>query len=498
MAFTYKILTQNGVDNTNIDGARAEYFAAGMRDGIIKGSLNECAFTVIPSNGINLDTGVLLVAGHPIVITEGRSWTFTSRPSSSERRAVIAEITVDNNRSVAFRVFEQLASIALVKNNMYEHENGSGTYQVEIGRFTLTTSGLVEDVVRTLDLITGGGTADSELRWGTITTNTLGHNVPAEADFEQRYDEEQGHMVTDVTLGIPSGSIDNLDETLSTTSHNAIENQAVANALANRYTKAEANDLLDTKADLRSYTQNFWAKSVNVGGTNSNYLWISTPDSTGTYIFNPSNDINIRSGQSDAPNKNIILNPSGRVICLSDLKFASGHTAKVPTPTANEDATPKSYVDAILPIGALISYAGKTVPNHYLWCDGSTFDSSRYPELYAVLGSTTLPDMRARFSEGAGNLSEVGTTVNPGLPNITGSFTANRLSIYEDNSAVLSGAFNNGIGQNTGSGQSGADFDSTRHPIIFNFNASKSNTIYGGSTTVQPNSYKVMYIIKAE
>jgi len=48
------------------------------------------------------------------------------------------------------------------------------------------------------------------------------------------------------------------------------------------------------------------------------------------------------------------------------------------------------YAD--LPIGAEIMYEGTAVPNGYLACNGSTFSQSEYPELYAVLGSTTLPN----------------------------------------------------------------------------------------------------------
>lgn len=422
MAFTYKILTQNGVDNTNIDGARAEYFAAGMRDGIIKGSLNECAFTAIPSNGINLDTGVLLVAGHPIVITEGRSWTFTSRPSNSERRAVIAEITVDNNRSVAFRVFEQLASIALVKNNMYEHENGSGTYQVEIGRFTLKTSGLVEDVERTLDLITGGSSGMGEhFIAGNITTTMLDAGMDANVTAEDIYDANGDYKQTDFSFELP--------ETAGTViTVNDVEQE-------NLSFKSDPQTQIDNKVDK------------------------------------------------------------------SDIDSALSNTSENPVQNkkVKEALDNKANISDLLPVGSIISFAGKVVPTGWLWCNGDTFNQNDYPTLYAVLGnSDTLPNLNGRFLEGTNTVNDIGTTVSAGLPNITGSFTANRLSIYEDNSAVLSGAFNNGIGQNTGSGQSGADFDNTRHPIIFNFNASKSNTIYGGSTTVQPNSYKVMYIIKAE
>lgn len=44
-----------------------------------------------------------------------------------------------------------------------------------------------------------------------------------------------------------------------------------------------------------------------------------------------------------------------------------------------------------LPLGAIISYYGSSVPDGYLPCDGSTFDETTYPALYMLLGSNTLP-----------------------------------------------------------------------------------------------------------
>ena len=150
--------------------------------------------------------------------------------------------------------------------------------------------------------------------------------------------------------GYTKGEIDTLLNTKANVDdvYNKTETDDLLDTKANVddvYNKTETDDLLDNKADLQSYTQDFWAKSVNVGGTYPNYLSISTPDNTGTYITNHKNNIIIQAGQSDAPDKNIILIPNGSVICHSALKFAFGHTAKVPTPTANEDAVPKSYVD---------------------------------------------------------------------------------------------------------------------------------------------------------
>lgn len=47
------------------------------------------------------------------------------------------------------------------------------------------------------------------------------------------------------------------------------------------------------------------------------------------------------------------------------------------------------YADC--PIGSEIEYAGTTAPTGFLECDGSTYSQIIYPELYAILGTTTLP-----------------------------------------------------------------------------------------------------------
>ena len=45
-----------------------------------------------------------------------------------------------------------------------------------------------------------------------------------------------------------------------------------------------------------------------------------------------------------------------------------------------------------MPIGSEIEYAGTTAPTGFLKCDGSTYSQTTYPELYAILGTTTLPN----------------------------------------------------------------------------------------------------------
>ena len=46
------------------------------------------------------------------------------------------------------------------------------------------------------------------------------------------------------------------------------------------------------------------------------------------------------------------------------------------------------------PVGTIIPMYKKSSPSGYLYCDGSTFDETAYPLLYAYLGTNVLPDFR--------------------------------------------------------------------------------------------------------
>lgn len=202
----YKILTKNGIDNSNIDGARGEYFNSGMRDGIVQGALNEGLFTATASNIISLDACELRIAGHRIVIDEPVYHTFSNAPSTDTRYAYVAQIVVDD-QNVDFSLFVQTASTSLIQNDLYKNITGAGTYQVEIGRFTLLTTLTIEDVVRTIDVITGGiGKGNGgKINIGNVTTQTLDPDVDAEVDVSERYEEDEGKEYLDFQFGIPKG-----------------------------------------------------------------------------------------------------------------------------------------------------------------------------------------------------------------------------------------------------------------------------------------------------
>lgn len=200
------VLTNNGVDQTNIDDARDYQFNAGNRDGIVKGAFNEGKFIATASNVISFDTCEMRISGHRVINNSAWTKTFTSLPSANERHALVLHLVVDDNSAVTASFIDRLVSVTPTQDKLYEHANGAGTYEVEIGRFTLTTAGLVEDVVRTLDIITGNSRSGYPFDIGTVTAETLDANVPAEADAEFRDDPEQGKTFLDIYLGIPAGA----------------------------------------------------------------------------------------------------------------------------------------------------------------------------------------------------------------------------------------------------------------------------------------------------
>ena len=113
---------------------------------------------------------------------------------------------------------------------------------------------------------------------------------------------------------------------------------------------------------------------------------------------------------------------------------------------------------------------------------GSIYQSTDPTSPAALFGGTWQEIAQNRVLMGAGSGYAAGTTVEAGLPNITGSFVANvRISKH-----TVSGA----ITASNRLAITGAD-NSDAEVYKFSLDASKSNAIYGRSATVQPAAYYV-------
>ena len=124
---------------------------------------------------------------------------------------------------------------------------------------------------------------------------------------------------------------------------------------------------------------------------------------------------------------------------------------------------------------------------------GSIYQSTSYTSPAALFGGTWQEIAFNRVLMGAGSGHAAGSTVEAGLPNITGSFTTKSTDVggspFSGDANVLSAkgslAFSEKSASYSGyTGHSGSQYN-------IQFDASLSNPIYGRSYTVQPAAYYV-------
>ena len=164
-------------------------------------------------------------------------------------------------------------------------------------------------------------------------------------------------------------------------------------------------------------------------------------------------------------------------------------------------ATLKQMVKMVSPVGTVQAFAGSTIPSGWLLCNGQAVSRTTYAKLYSVIGTTygngdglttfNVPNLQGRFPQGSGTLGSetytIGDEVDAGLPDIDGGFGC----IYgELNLNDATGAF-----AVEGNHWYKNGFSTTWKNLGVNFKASRYNSIYGNSTTVQPNSLVLNYII---
>ena len=153
--------------------------------------------------------------------------------------------------------------------------------------------------------------------------------------------------------------------------------------------------------------------------------------------------------------------------------------------------------DAIPP-GTMMAYGGKSIPDGWLLCNGATISRTTYAKLFAAIGtawgagdgSTTfkLPDADGRVMQGVTDVSKVGKYLESGLPNITGTLSANMVHVSSKYTGALSqvnesALFPSSAEQN---GRAG----------LLSIDAKRVSTVYGQSATVQPAALQTLIIIK--
>ena len=164
------------------------------------------------------------------------------------------------------------------------------------------------------------------------------------------------------------------------------------------------------------------------------------------------------------------------------LTFGSGDTVHYTLPAATTTALGgvKLSDDFTADADGMLHLAGGTAPDPYPV--GSIYQSTDPTSPAALFGGTWEQIASDRVLMGASRSHAAGTTVKAGLPNITGSFVANVHYMQHK----VSGAFTAGD-RITSTGANNGDANVYK----FSLDASKSNAVYGRSSTVQPAAYFV-------
>ena len=182
-------------------------------------------------------------------------------------------------------------------------------------------------------------------------------------------------------------------------------------------------------------------------------------------------------------------------LCLAEIKRPAGSTAVTAADiydTRADETVCGVMRDGVtgIPTGTLVqqfravidALKGEAADKLGYYPVGSIYQSTDPTSPAALFGGTWEEIASDRVLMGASRSHAAGTTVKAGLPNITGSFVAN----VHYRSHEVSGAFTAGD-RITSTGANNSD----AHVYKFSLDASKSNAVYGRSSTVQPAAYYV-------
>jgi hypothetical protein len=138
------------------------------------------------------------------------------------------------------------------------------------------------------------------------------------------------------------------------------------------------------------------------------------------------------------------------------------------------------------PIGSVCWFDLEEAPDGWVICNGKWYseDGKLSSDTYTEVCTIQTPNLIGRYALGA--TTDIGGTVEAGLPNITGKFIS-----ADDSPNVGDGAFEDSGVSVDGNGEVGS---STDH--VWTFDASRSNAAYGNSDTVTPPSTKLLPCMK--
>ena len=186
-------------------------------------------------------------------------------------------------------------------------------------------------------------------------------------------------------------------------------------------------------------------------------------------------------------------------LCLAEIRRPAGGTSVTAadiTDTRADETVCGVMRDGVtgIPTGTLVqqfravidALKGEAADKLGYYPVGSIYQSTDPTSPAALFGGSWEEIASERVLMGASSTHAAGSTVKAGLPNLKGSFSGVASTAYPNlsNSGTLSINTNNG-------GLAGYEGGSYGSNCTVSFDASKSNAIYGRSSTVQPAAYYV-------
>ena len=154
--------------------------------------------------------------------------------------------------------------------------------------------------------------------------------------------------------------------------------------------------------------------------------------------------------------------------------------------------------DSGVPSGVMVPFAGKTVPDGWLLCNGASLAKASYPDLFAAIGYTWggsgntfyLPNYNGRHILGTTYANNVGSTVSAGLPDISGYATSGIIwkSAWKDSGALWT--------EDTGNYLTKAYNDGPDPVVRVRMRAGAYDSTYGSSSSVSVAAAQALIIIK--
>lgn len=304
------------------------------------------------------------------------------------------------------------------------------------------------------------------LSGGTLTGTLNVGDIQADNSLSIGVGDYGGVHLSTIYMGQTNASISSRFGVSIRSSHGYIDLDSITGVRINEVKAATVDDISTHNTDATAHT-NLFALKVDTETYNTAITAINA-------ALDGKENTGVAQGLVDAHNES-----------------ATAHEALF------EVKADKTELELLQPAGTVIAFAGNSAPDGYLICNGAAVSRTTYDKLFAIIGTTygtgdgsttfNLPNLTDKFIMGSGT---AGTSKAAGLPNITGQLlTRPPLA----NTTAGTGALY--YGSNNTEGYAAPRGDSSTTNQIF-FNASRSNSIYGSSTTVQPPALTMRFYIK--